>query len=296
VFLAFIGILVFVASAVVRGLNRRTPETVNLSPWSWIGRVIGVLLIIAGIIFSGIIIVPAGYRAVKMQFGAVVGNLPEGIHLIVPFVNSTELMEVRTQKESSQASAASRDLQIVTAQLALNFHVDPNKVDLLYRNVGNEYVERIIDPAVQESLKVVTSKFTAEELIKFRSKVKEDVQVDLVARLTPYYIVVEPNGLSIVNFDFSQEFNKAIEEKQVAQQQAEKQKYVLQQAELEMQTQITRARGQAESARLTGAALKAQGGNLVIAREWIEKWNGQLPNVSTGSGQNMIVDISSLMR
>lgn len=293
---AVLGVLILVLSFVAVGLNKRTPESVNLGVWAWVARALGVLMIVGGILVDSVVMVPAGHRAVKLQFGAVRGILTEGIHLIVPFVNTTELIEVRTQKEESQASAASKDLQIVTTILALNFHVDPMRVDELYQKVGREYVERIIDPAVQESLKVVTASYTAEELVKFRSRVKDEVQLEITERLAVYNVTVEPNGLSIVNFDFSPEFNKAIEEKQVAQQQAEKQKYVLQQAELEKQTQITRAEGAAQAAKLSAAALQAQGGGLVIAREWIEKWNGEVPSVSAGAGQNVILDVSSLMR
>ncbi|MDQ2985416.1 MAG: prohibitin family protein [Armatimonadota bacterium] len=293
---AVLGVLILALSFVAVGLNKRTPESVNLGVWAWVARALGVLMIVGGVLVDSVVMVPAGHRAVKLQFGAVRGILTEGIHLIVPFVNTTELIEVRTQKEESQASAASKDLQIVTTILALNFHVDPMRVDELYQKVGREYVERIIDPAVQESLKVVTASYTAEELVKFRSRVKDEVQLEITERLAVYNVTVEPNGLSIVNFDFSPEFNKAIEEKQVAQQQAEKQKYVLQQAELEKQTQITRAEGAAQAAKLSAAALQAQGGGLVIAREWIEKWNGEVPSVSAGAGQNVILDVSSLMR
>lgn len=293
---AVIGILILVFSFVVVGLNKRTPDSVNLGIWAWVGRAVGVILIVGGILIDSVVLVPAGHRAVLMTFGAVRGELAEGIHLIVPFVNSTEMIEVRTQKEESQASAASKDLQTVTTILALNFHVEPSRVDDLYRDVGRDYVSRIIDPAVQESLKVVTARYTAEELVRVRAQVKDEVEREITGRLTTYNIIVEPNGLSIVNFDFSPEFNKAIEEKQVAQQQAEKQKYVLQQAELEKQTQITRAEGAAQAAKLSAASLQAQGGGLVIAREWIEKWNGEVPSVSAGAGQNVILDVSSLVK
>ena len=294
--IAVLGLLILIGSFVVVGLNKRTPESVNLGIWAWVARFVGVIMIVGGILLDSVVMVPAGHRAVKLQFGAVRGILSEGIHLVVPFVNSTELIEVRTQKEESQASAASKDLQIVTTILALNFHVDPSRVDQLFQNVGHDYVARVIDPAVQESLKVVTASYTAEELVKFRAKVKDEVEAEITERLAVYNVAVEPNGLSIVNFDFSPEFNKAIEEKQVAQQQAEKQRYVLQQAELEKETQITRAEGAAQAARLSAAALQAQGGSLVIAREWIEKWNGAVPSVSAGAGQNVILDISSVLR
>lgn len=256
-------------------------------------RALGLLMIVGGFIYGTVVIVPAGHRAALLRFGAVVGQLDEGMSMIMPGVNSTVLIEVRTQKEESQASAASRDLQTVTTSLALNFHVDSAHVGRLYQKVGTEYKSRVIDPAVQESLKVVTAQFTAEELIKKRQDVKNQVELEIAKRLKAYDILVEPGGLSITNFDFSPEFKKAIEEKQVAQQMMEKQKYVLQQAELEKQTEVTRAEGKSQAARLNAAALQVQGGELVVAREWIEKWDGKLPSVAGGG--NMMFDISKLM-
>ncbi|MBS1723236.1 MAG: prohibitin family protein [Armatimonadetes bacterium] len=295
-FIATIGIIVFVLSFVLKGLNKQTPEHVNFGASAWTTRVIGLLLVAAGILMSSIVIVPAGNRAVQLRFGAAIGSLDEGIHVIVPVMDSTILMETRTRKEESQATAASRDLQTVTTSLALNFHIDPMNVAKIYRNVGTEYTNRIIDPAVQESIKTVTAKYTAEELIKNRAQVKAEVEQDITVRLKAYDIVVEPAGLSITNFDFSPEFNKAIEQKQVAQQEAEQQKYVLQKAELQRQTEVTRAEGTAQAAKLNAESLRAEGSGLVIAREWIQKWDGKLPSVY-GSGQGgMIFDLGSLMK
>jgi regulator of protease activity HflC (stomatin/prohibitin superfamily) len=296
--LAIIGILLFIGSFVLRGLDKQTSDKTNLGPLSWTFRIVGVLLVGFGIIWSAVTIVPAGHRAVLLRFGNVEGSLGPGIHMIVPGVNSIVLMETRTQKESSTATAASRDLQTVTTSLALNFRVNPNKLAEIYQQVGTEYKVRIIDPAVQESIKVVTARYTAEELIKNRAQVKAAVEEDITKRLAAYDLIVEPLGLSITNFDFSPEFNKAIEQKQVAQQEMEKQKYVLQQAELEKQTEITRAEGKAQAAKLNAAALQVQGGGLVVAREWIEKWDGQLPSVATGGGSSggVILDLSSLLR
>lgn len=296
--LAFIGILLFIASFIVKGLDRQTSDKTNLAPLAWTFRIFGILLVVGGFMWSTVTLVPAGYKAVLLRFGAVQGSLDEGIHMIVPGVNSVELMEIRTQKEGSTATAASRDLQTVTTSLALNFRVDPTKVADVFQKVGRDYKVRIIDPAVQESIKVVTARYTAEELIKNRAQVKAAVEEDITKRLAAYNLIVEPLGLSITNFDFSPEFNKAIEQKQVAQQEAEKQKYVLQQAELEKQTEVTRAEGKAQAAKLNAAALQVQGGGLVVAREWIEKWDGKLPSVATsgGSGGGVILDLSSLMK
>ncbi|HWA84506.1 MAG TPA: prohibitin family protein [Fimbriimonadaceae bacterium] len=297
--LAVFGFIIFIFSFVLKGLNKQTPDHINMNAYAWTARVVGVLMIIGGLLMAAVVIVPSGNRGVLLRFGAAYGDLTEGIHLITPGMDSIVLMETRTQKEESKATAASRDLQTVTTSLALNFHVDPSRIASIYRNVGTEYNNRIIDPAVQESLKTVTAKYTAEELIKNRSQVKAEVEQDITARLKAYDIIVEPAGLSITNFDFSPEFNRAIEAKQVAQQEAEKQKYVLQQATLQKQTDVTKAEGTAQAAKLNAESLKVQGGALVIAREWIEKWDGRLPSVSAGGGSGaggMILDLSSLLK
>lgn len=293
----FFGILFVIASFVLAGVNQQTGDKVNLKPIAWALRVIGVLMVLGGTFWGSVVQIPAGYQGVLLRFGALQGSLSPGIHAIIPGMNEVVLMESRTQKKEVQATAASKDLQIVTTTIALNFRLDASQVPKIYASVGPGYVERIIDPAIQESIKVVTSKFTAEELIRSRQQVKSEVEADVTKRLSAYHIIVEPSGLNIVNFDFSAEFNKAIEAKQVAQQEAEKQKFVLQQAELQKQTEIARAQGAAESARLRATALQVAGGNLVIARDWIEKWDGQLPSVSGGgAGGGFIIDLQSLMK
>ena len=294
-FIVFLGIVIIVFSFVLAGLNKQTGESVNLKPTAWAARTVGVVMIVGGILWSGVVQVPAGYEGVRLRFGALDGTMNPGIHVVVPGVHRVELMETRTQKEESQATAASRDLQIVTTTLALNFRLAPGKVDEVYGSVGLLYKQRVIDPTVQESLKVVTAKYTAEELIRSRAQVKNEVETEIIRRLQSYNIIVDPSGLSIVNFDFSPEFNKAIEAKQVAQQEAEKQKYVLAQAELQKQTEVARAKGTAEAARLNAEALKVNGGGLVIAREWIEKWDGKLPSVAAG-GNQFIIDLNNILK
>lgn len=292
--LVILGIIVLVLGFVMAGLHRQTSDKTNLVPASWGMRVVGAVMIVGGLLWSMVTIVPAGHSAVLMRFGAVQGQLDEGMHFIMPGINTTDMLEVRTQKEESTGTAASRDLQVVTTTVALNFKVDRSSVGKLYQNVGKEYKARIIDPAVQESIKTVTAKYTAEDLIRSRPQVKNEVEDEITERLAVYGLLVEPNGVSITNFDFSPEFNKAIEAKQVAQQEAEKQKYILQRAEMEQQTAIAKAKGESEAARLNAEALKVQGGELVVAREWIEKWDGKLPQVGGGSGQ-YILDLKSLL-
>lgn len=290
------GLILFLASFMLGKFHTETRASINLKPWAWAARILAIVMVAVGFVVSTIVIVPAGYRGVLLRFSAVRGVLAEGIHMIVPYVNHVELMEVRTQKEQSDASAASKDLQMVSTTLALNFHVAPMQAGDLYRRVGVDFKARVIDPAVQESIKMVTAQFTAEQLIKNRSMVKSQVEAEITRRLQAYDIIVEPMGLSITNFSFSRDFESAIEAKQVAQQDAEKQRYVLQMAELQRQTQVTRAKGAAEAARLNAAALQVQGGSKVLAREWIEKWDGHVPTVSGTGGGGVILDINSLMK
>ncbi|RYG48595.1 prohibitin family protein [bacterium] len=293
--LLIIGIILFLVSFAVQFAAKKTGEGKGSAGAAWVLRLVGLGMVLFGSFSSTVVQIPAGYRGILLKFGAVQGVLSEGIHSIVPGVNDVILMEVRTQKEESQATAASRDLQTVTTSLALNFRVDPAQVGELYKKVGDGYKARIIDPAVQESIKVVTAQYTAEELIKNRAQVKAKVEEEIKKRLAAYNLLVEPSGLSITNFAFSEEFNRAIEAKQVAQQESEKQKYVLAQAELQRQTEVARAKGRSESAKLNAEALKVQGGNLVIAHEWIEKWDGKLPMVSSSGSGGMIIDLKDLM-
>ncbi|MBC8143607.1 MAG: prohibitin family protein [Armatimonadetes bacterium] len=289
--LVFFGVLLFVASLFIP----RNVGTQNMTGLAWGARVLGVLIAVGGVIGSGVTIVPAGYRGVLLRFGAVSGILSEGIHVIAPTVNTVELVEVRTQKEEATSAAASKDLQTVTATVAINYHVSAEGVGDLFKKVGTDFKKRIIDPATQESVKAVTARYTAEELVRLRDKVKADLYTEVTTRLQPYNIVVEPNGVSITDFTFSEQFIQAIEQKQVAQQTAEKQKYVLQQAKLQADTAVTEAKGKAEAARINGQALNANGGSRVLAREWIDKWDGKLPTVSGGSGSGMIIDVRELM-
>jgi len=238
--------------------------------------------------------VPAGYRGVLLRFGAVNRVLDEGFHLITPFVNTVTLMDVRTQKATAQAAAASQDLQTVSSEVAINYHVIPAEVGMVYKTVGVSYEERVIQPAVQETIKSVISKYTARQLIQQREQVKSQVDALLSKRLLAYNIQVEPNGVSLTNFDFSKEFNQSIESTQVAQQEAAKAKFILSKTTTEAQTAIMKAKGEAESNRLKAIALESRGGEKVLAREWIEKWDGRLPAV-TGSGNSNLIDLRSLM-
>ena len=217
-------------------------------------------------------IVDAGHVGVVTRFGAVDRVVNPGFVLKLPFVESIYSMETRTQKEQVDALAASKDLQQVKSTIALNFHLRGEKAVDVYQNIGEEYIDRIIAPAVQEAFKSTTSKFTASDLIGQREQVKQIAFNELKDRLGKYDIIVD--DFNIVNFSFSQEFNDAIEQKTIAEQNKEK-------AQVEAQTALIQAQGQADAQK----KLKDSGS---LSPEYlqflaIQKWDGKLPLSTNGN-------------
>lgn len=240
------------------------------------GIVIVFVALMAFLILNPFVKISAGERGVVLRWGAVQDEiLGEGIHWITPIAKSVKELDVKIQKEQVSASAASKDLQTVTTVLALNYHLIPDKVNRLWQNVGESYKERIIDPAIQEAVKAVTAKYTAEELVTKRSIVKDDVKAVLAERLQKEFINVD--DVSIVNFDFSDQFNKAIEAKVTAEQNALAAKNKLEQVKFEADQRITQAKAEAEAIRIQAQAITQQGGRDYVDLKAIEKWNGQLP-------------------
>jgi prohibitin 2 len=272
-----------------------------------IPAVIGII-IVAIAVTGSVKIVDAGYRGVLLTFGAVdtTRSLEEGIHFVVPFRDNVVQMEVRTNKITEDAASASKDLQDVRTQVALNYHINPDNAQLVYKQIGLDYANRIIIPAIQESVKQVTARFNAEELITKRETVKNQIDEQIKARLAAYNIIVD--GLSITEFQFSPEFVKAVEAKVAAQQRALQAQNELRRIEIEAQQAEAKAVGdqQANIARAEGVrqsnVLQAQGEAQAITTidkqlrqspsylEWLksQKWNGHLPLVvgegGTGPG------------
>ena len=193
-------------------------------------------------------------------------------------------MDVRTQKDEVEVGASSKDLQEIIAKVALNYHVDPLNVDKVYKNIGFEYETRIISPAIQESVKASTAQFTAEELITKRSEVKKEIKDNLTKRLSQYNIIID--DFSIVDFNFSDEFNKAIEAKQTAEQRALKAQNDLKRIEIEAKQKIETAKAAAESIKIQAEALKEN--KDLIELKFVEKWDGKLPVYMFGGSSSPI--------
>jgi len=264
------------------------------------------IIIISVIAISSVRIVDAGNRGILLHFGAVDTSmsLDEGLHFVVPFRDNVVQMEVRTQKIVESATSASKDLQDVSTQVALNYHINPDRAQVVYRQLGYDYANRVIVPAIQESVKQVTARFNAEELITNRETVKNQIEEQVRARLAPYNIIVD--ALSITEFAFSQQFTTAVEAKVEAQQRALQAQNELRRIQIEAQQNEAQAIGEqkANIARAEGVkqsnVLQAEGEAQAITiideqlknnptyLDWLKatKWDGKLPLVTGGTGND----------
>ncbi|MFB2923500.1 MULTISPECIES: prohibitin family protein [Aerosakkonema] len=247
---------------------------------SYIAAAILLLVLTVAIAFKPFVIINAGERGVVMQFGHVQDRvLSEGIHAIVPIVNTVQALSVRVQKHQIPAQAASKDLQDVFTDVALNWHIIPEKANTIFQQIGDEteVIERIINPAIEEVLKAVMALYTAEQIITRRGEVKAGIDEQLTARLAQYNIGVD--DISLVNIHFSQRFSEAVEAKQIAEQEAKRAEFVALKATQEAQAEINRAKGQAEAQRLLRENLTP----LILQKQAIEKWDGHFPTVLGGN-------------
>ena len=248
-----------------------------------------VLIVLALLVFAAInsvVIIDAGHTGVVVTLGKVnEGVLQEGMHFKVPFAQQVVTIDNRIVKLEVTTEAFSKDLQTVNTTLAINYRVDTTKSFSIYKNIGPDYESVLVVPAVNEVLKATTAKYTAEESVTNRALVSEGLIEGLNAKLNAIGLYV--TDVNIVNFDFSEAFIAAIEEKQVAQQK-------LLTAETEKQTAITNAEAEAETIRIRAEAEAAANERLnesitdrIIEYNKVDKWDGKLPQV-TGNASSMI--------
>lgn len=273
-------------------------KSAQVKKWVLVAAIVVVALIV---VFSAFTVVPAGSTGVVVTLGKVSETpLQEGLHLKIPLVQTVEIISNKIQKIEVDAPAVSKDLQSISSSIAVNFRVGNKSSAYIYKNIGRDYQSVVLLPAVQESMKSVTAKYTAEELITERAQVGQEVQEALSNKVSNYGVVIEK--FNIVNFEFSAEFDKAIEAKQVAEQnliktkteqeqaiviaEAEAKKKLIE-AEAEAEAILKKAQAQAEANRKIAASLSEE----MIEYAKVEKWNGELP-VATGG--NTFMDISGV--
>ncbi|KEQ55904.1 SPFH domain / Band 7 protein [Marine Group I thaumarchaeote SCGC AAA799-E16] len=266
------------------------------------GVAIGIIiLILIGVMaFASVKIVDAGHRGVLLHWSAVdlaSPPLDEGLHFVVPFQDDVVDIEVRTLKYEKDTRSASKDLQTVETTVTVNYHPDKESVHRLYKNLGLDYENRVIQPAIEETVKQVTANYNAEELITKRPLVKADIESAISERLNQFEVVTEV--ISITDFEFSALFDSAIEAKVEAEQNALKAENDLRRIEVEAKQReanamglananVAEAKGEAEAIGIINKALSENPNYL----EWLktQAWDGKLPLV-VGEGGTPFIQI-----
>ncbi len=261
----------------------------NKSNWQQIFAVgLVILLVIIG--FNSFVVINPGQAGVVSVLGkAGDGVLLEGVHFKPPLVGNVDIYDITVQKFEVPAQSSTKDLQDLTASFAINFRLDPLQVVNIRRTQGTleNIVSKIIAPQTQESFKIAAARRTVEEAITKRDELKQDFDLALGNRLEKYGIIVLDT--SVVDLDFSPEFSKAVEEKQIAEQRAQRAVYVAQEAEQEAEANVNRAKGQAEAQRLLRETLTAE----LLQKQAIDKWDGKFPQVMGGNGALPFINIDS---
>lgn len=240
--------------------------------------IIGLFLLIT--LFSSFSTIKSGEVGLKVKFGKIVDSkLDEGFNFKVPYIEKIVKVNIKVQKAEITTESSTKDLQIVNSTIAVNYRVDSRKAPKLYRTVGNTYEETVLQPAIKESIKSAIAKYNAEEITINRSAVSKDCLEQLQNKVKKYGIIIE--DFNLTDFSFTTEYTKAIEEKQVAEQNLEKSK-------LEAEKKIV----EAEATNKANELLKQNVNKEVLQKQFLDKWNGELPKVTSSDN---LFDISSFL-
>ena len=249
-----------------------------------LGISIGIIIIGIIIFFSSITTVPTGFVGIKTRFGQVQQEMiQEGFNFKTPFIEKIVKIDCRTQKFEVTTEASSKDLQKVSnIKIVVNYNVDKSKANSIYKEVGVDYQTILIQPAILESIKQGMSQYTAEELITKRSEVANIIMSLLKEKLEQKGVLI--TALNITDLSFSKEFDKAVENKQIVEQETQKAQYELEKAKVENEKKIENAKADAEvmkqqNKEITDEYLKLK--ELEVQQKIIEKWNGVLPTTTS---------------
>lgn len=242
--------------------------------------------------YQSVYTVQGGHRAVvfnRLQ-GMKNATYGEGLNFNIPWFERPTIFDIRTRPVNLQTLTGSKDLQMVTIAIRVLHKPDPERLVDIYRQLGNNYDERVLPSIMNECAKAVVARYNANELLTKRDLVSKEIQMDLKKRANGFHILLE--DVAITHLAFSPEYARAVEAKQVAQQDAERAKYIVLGAQQEKKTIITRARGEAESASLIGAAVKKNPGFMKLRRIDAAR---EIADIVAGSGNKVYLNADSLL-
>jgi regulator of protease activity HflC (stomatin/prohibitin superfamily) len=254
------------------------------------GLVAGLSFFLFTILAGSFTIISAGHTGVQVTFGEVnMTPLSEGVHFVNP-LSSIKDVDVRLQKSQlSGASAGTKDLQQVHTDIVVQYRLSANKVPHIYKEFGLNVDDKVLGPGINEAFKSITGHYTSEELITKRDEVSLAITEHLRTKMAPFNIDV--SGVSLVNFGFSAEYQKAIEAKVIATQAKLKAEQDLARIEVEAKSRVAQAEGEAKAISIQAQAIQSNGGQNYVQLQWIEKWNGKLPDTVVNGQSGMMLNM-----
>jgi regulator of protease activity HflC (stomatin/prohibitin superfamily) len=278
-FLIFIAVLLLVALTIFGAVNKQTTT----------GFATGLIAAIVLLVADSVTVVGAGERGVQVTFGEVNPvALDSGVHFINPLSTVHEI-NVQLQRSTMEGAAAgTKDLQQVHTDITINYHLNDQKVAAIYKDYGLNVTDKVLTPALNEAFKSVTGRYTSEELVTKRDVVSSEILDHVRNKLAQFDISVD--GVSLVNFGFSPDYQKAIEQKVIATQQKQKAEMDLQRIQVEAQSRIAQADGEAKAIAIQAQAIQSSGGQQYVQLEWIKRWNGKLPDTMLGDPSRLMIN------
>lgn len=248
-----------------------------------------ILIVVLFIMFGGITVVNTGHRGIKTRFGEVVSNsLPEGIYFYNPLTSNITQMDIRVQKYPIKMETYTKDVQQTAVGVVINYALDPEKVHMLYKTVGKDYQGRVIQPQIYNAVKDVIGKWEADALIANRELATSEIQKRLTTELAKYDIIAQ--AVVLEDISYSKQFERAIEEKQIATQEAIKARNKTKQIEEEAKQKVMSAQAEAESMRIRSQALSQN--KSLVEYEAVQKWDGKLPVNMYGSAPIPFINLN----
>jgi prohibitin 2 len=256
----------------------------------FMGIVAGAAFFLATLFVGSFTIISGGHTGVQVTFGEVnMTPLSEGWHFVNP-ISSIKDVDVRLQKDQlTGATAGTKDLQQVHTDIVVQYRLNASKVPQIYKEFGLNVDEKVLGPAINEAFKSVTAHYTSEELITKRGVVSDEIQQMLKSKVAPFDIDI--SGISLVNFGFSAEYQKAIEAKVISVQQTAKAEQDLRRIEVEAKSRIAQAEGEAKAISIQAQAIQSNGGANYVQLQWIEKWDGKLPTTVLGGDTKTMMNL-----
>jgi regulator of protease activity HflC (stomatin/prohibitin superfamily) len=252
--------------------------------WKSTIGVVVLVCILAGLAVNSIYTVDSGMRAIVLEFGRAIQVQDDGLKFKNPISQTVKIVSIRVQSAKIKSDGATKNMQAVSMDIALNWRFDPAKLIEIYSTTGLDVAETIVLNRVQEAIKATVAKYTAEELLAQREAVRIEIANIVSEQLSKFNILVQTSDVQIVNLSFSKEFDRAIEQKQVAEQNVLIAQNELAQQRIESEKQIVKAQAEAEAIRIQTEVINRQGGKEYLRLKEIEKWNGVLPTYMGGSG------------